>query len=293
LLLVAIAVPAALLADGGDSPTGPATAEAGKAPEPLARKKTGRRVVVWAVGDAANGSSTARAVGRMIAADRPDRLLYLGDVYPDGTASDFRRNYVPAFGALKRITLPTPGNHDWPNHEQGYDPYWDGLAGGRLARDHYAVRMAGWQLISLNSQSAHDAGSKQVRWLKQRVARGGNCRIAFWHRPLKSAGSHGDQDDIGPLWEPLAERARLVINGHEHNMQRLRRVDGIVPLISGAGGGSHYEVNRSDRRLVFADTQRSGALRLVLRPRRVRWKFITTAGKVLDRGRLGCRPPRR
>jgi hypothetical protein len=286
-------VPAALLVHGGAGPAAPSTAEAQRGSAPEARKKPRRRAVVWAVGDAANGGEVAGAVGRMIASDRPDRLLYLGDVYPDGTAADFRRNYDPAFGALKRITLPTPGNHDWPNHERGYDPYWDGLAGGRLPRDHYAVRIAHWQLISLNSQSAHDADSEQVRWLRRRVAGGGDCRIAFWHRPFYSAGKHGDQGDIAPFWEALARRARLVINGHEHNMQRLRRVDRIVPLISGAGGGSHYDVDPTDPRLAFADTTSNGALRLVLKPRRVRWKFVTTSGKVLDRGKLRCRSPRR
>lgn len=37
--------------------------------------------VVWAVGDGADGSTAARRVAARIAADRPERVLYLGDVY--------------------------------------------------------------------------------------------------------------------------------------------------------------------------------------------------------------------
>ena len=289
MLLAAAAVLAAVAVGSGAGPVEAEAVPASQAKSDVS-KKAGRRVVVWAVGDAANGSSVARAVGRMIASDHPDRVLYLGDVYPDGTADDFKRNYDPFLGALKRITLPTPGNHDWPQHQQGYDPYWDGLAGGRLPGDHYAVRMAGWELISLNSESSHDPGSEQVRWLRKRVAAGGDCRIAFWHRPRYSASTvHGDGPDIAPLWQALAGRARLVINGHEHDMQRLRRVGRIVPLISGAGGGGHYGIDRGDPRLAFGDDESNGALRLVLKRRQVRWKFVSTSNEVLDRGRLGCR----
>ncbi len=35
---------------------------------------------------------------------RPDRFLYLGDVYETGTAQEFRRWYHPRFGRLARIT---------------------------------------------------------------------------------------------------------------------------------------------------------------------------------------------
>src|SRR4051794_19067746 len=86
---------------------------------------------VWAVGD---GDSTAAgtALARRIAASRPDRFLYLGDVYDAGSARDFRRNYAPAYGRLARVTAPTPGNHDWAARVRGYDPYWQEGTGERI-----------------------------------------------------------------------------------------------------------------------------------------------------------------
>ena len=80
----------------------------------LAPRQAGT-TVIWAVGDGADGGSQGKQVARMIRADRPDRFLYLGDVYERGTAAEFRRNYSPVYGALNRITSPTPGNHEWGN----------------------------------------------------------------------------------------------------------------------------------------------------------------------------------
>ena len=51
-------------------------------------------------------------------------MLYLGDVYDSGTAGGVREQLPPAYGRFDKITAPTPGNHDWPNHDEGYDPYW-------------------------------------------------------------------------------------------------------------------------------------------------------------------------
>lgn len=54
-----------------------------------------RPATVWAVGDAANGGDPAMQVGDLIARGRPDRVVYLGDVYDEGTADEFERNYRP------------------------------------------------------------------------------------------------------------------------------------------------------------------------------------------------------
>jgi hypothetical protein len=116
----------------------------------------------------------------------------------------------------------------------------------------------------------------------------GTCRLAFWHRPRYSAGKHGDQDDVSSLWRALRGRASLVINGHEHNMQRLRRRDGIVELVAGAGGRSRYKLDQNDRRLAWADATQEGALRIRLRPGVAEWDFVSVGGRTLDKGSAKC-----
>lgn len=247
-----------------------------------------QRATIWAVGDG-DASASGRAVARLIAARRFDRLLYLGDVYENGTRKQFRENYAPSYGLLARRTAPTPGNHDWPNHTSGYDPYWRrALRRGRAA-SWYAFSAGGWRILSLSSETGHSRGSAQERWLRAQLRKPGTCRLAFWHRPRYSAGRHGDQQDMAPIWDALRGRAAIVLAGHDHDMQRLRPIDGITSFVSAAGGHSRYAVDSADKRLAFADDERDGALRLRLRPGRASYAFVSTRGRVLDSGSLRCR----
>jgi acid phosphatase type 7 len=250
----------------------------------------GDAATVWAVGDGADGGAGGRAVAARIAAGPVDRLLYLGDVYDHGTAADFRDNYATTFGRLAAKTAPTPGNHDWPNHASGYDPYWRRALGKRPAA-WYAFRAGGWELLSLDSEAPHGKGSPQYRWLRRRLRAAGTCRLAFWHRPRYSAGTHhGDQADMAPIFDALRGHARIVVAGHEHDMQRFQPIGGITEFVSGAGGHGRYAVRRRDRRLAFADDSHFGALRLRLTPGHAAAAFVAADGRVLDRAGVRCKP---
>lgn len=258
------------------------------------------RAVIWAVGDGANGSPRARRVAARVAAGRPDLVLYLGDVYGgrglldllerDGSLADFSQRYDPVYGRFAHRTAPTPGNHEWARRAQGYRPYWR-AATGRTPSDFYELTVAGWQVLSLNSEGGHDGSSSQLRWLRSTLARhGGDCRLAFWHRPRFSAGRrHGDQDDVGPLWDAIAGRAALVVNGHEHDLQRFRPRSGTTQFVVGAGGKSRTPL-QPDPRLAFGDDAHDGALRLTLTPGAADYAFVAADGSVLDAGHLPCTP---
>jgi hypothetical protein len=249
----------------------------------LAAPQAEEPAVVWAVGDGADGSGVARRIQR----DRPDAFLYLGDVYPSGTAEDFARNYDTVYGRLAEITWPTPGNHEWWAREDGYFPYW--RRHGR-ARPWYRFRLGGWELLSLNSEAPHAAGSRQLRWLDSAIGSAdGTCRIAFWHRPRFSAGGvHGDAPDVAPFWNTLRGHARLVLNGHEHVMMRYRPRAGLTEYVAGTGGRVRYSV-APDSRLAFGRSDRTGALRLTLSPEKATLEFRAVDGELLDRSRATCR----
>jgi hypothetical protein len=248
------------------------------------------RAVVWAVGDAAAPLPAARRLAAAIRRARPDRFLYLGDVYENGTAAEFRRNYDPLYGSLAAITEPTPGNHEWANRFSGYYPYWRERK-GRRQPPWSSVEIAGWEILDLNSEAAHGRGSRQLAWLERRLGAGGDCRIAFWHRPRFSAGVvHGDSPDTAPLWKALRGRARAVLGGHEHDLQRLRPRGGLTQFVAGAGGRSRYALSRTDPRLAWGRDDREGALRIVLEPGSATFEFRDTAGRVLDRSHTACSP---
>ena len=225
----------------------------------------------------------------MVANHRVDRLLYLGDVYDTGTAAEFALNYRPLYGRLDAIAAPTIGNHEWPNVATGYVPYWT-AARGTPPPLRYAFAVSGWQLISLNSNLPTDAA--QERWVRREISRTpryGNCRIAFMHHPRYSAGLHGDLTGLQGLFDELRGHASIALAGHDHDMQRLRPIDGITPFVEGSGGQELYPVNRDDPRLAFFDDTHHGALRLELRPGHATLTFVAQDGRTLDRSGVSCR----
>ena len=102
--------PLALLAALGLASCGGASSQA-PAPRPAEPAQApANRAIVWAVGDGADGSPIARKLARLIAADQPDRFLYLGDVYPSGTAT--------RFPAPLRAGVRAPGRDHLADHRQ-------------------------------------------------------------------------------------------------------------------------------------------------------------------------------
>jgi hypothetical protein len=268
----------------------------------------GSRAVVYALGDCADGTARARTVAGLIP-DPPalDLLLYLGDVYDNGRREEYERNYAPLLGRLDAVTAPCPGNHEWGRRAEGYLPYWT-RARGVAPPPWYAFRLAGWLLVSLNSEEPCAPGSPQHAWLLGELARSDEPVLAFWHRPRFNAGNHGDAPDVAPLWDAVAGRAPLVLSGHDHNLQRFHPVDGTVQFVAGAGGHTSYVLDRSWRRrlprwarrgrllqrtfrdpsLAFGHDEEDGVLRLELRPGAVDFAFVGVSGRVLDAGTLAA-----
>lgn len=244
-------------------------------------------LVVWAIGDGAAGTAAGERLARRVTADDPDAVLYLGDVYETGTAAEFERNFARPYRPLLDRILPTPGNHEWSNHRVGYDRFWRTVTGARTPR-WYAVRVGAWQVLSLNSEAPHGPGSAQVRWLRRALERDAPCRLAIFHRPRFSAGLHGDQPDLAPIWRALRGRVDLVLNGHDHDLQRLRPRAGTVEIVSGAGGRALYGVDEDDDRLAFSDDRHFSAYRLTLHPDRAVAVARTSRGRELDRSTITC-----
>lgn len=245
----------------------------------------GTTAEIWAVGDADPPASAG--IAALIRRADPDRILYLGDVYPDGHADDFER-WAKPWRRLVRRMAPTPGNHDWPEAREGYEPYWRKIR-GETPPTYYSFKAGGWEILSVNAE--HSEWRSAENWLIEQVKPGGNCRLAFWHRPRYSAGRHegGELHQVEEFWEAIEGRARMVVNGHDHNSQRIREQDGIVEFVAGAGGRRLYDVDESNNRLAFSNDTDYAALRLKLSPGRARWRFVSVGGEVLDAGSLRCR----
>lgn len=246
---------------------------------------------VWAVGDGADGTDPARQLARRIAAGRPQRVLYLGDVYETGSREEFTRGITQTYGGLRWIMAPTPGNHEWGKRAEGFAPYWQVIT-GRPAPTFYAFTIGGWRIISLNSEDP--GGAQQAAFLQRELARRADrCAIVMWHRPFVSLGRHRNGSTVAPLWNAVVGRVPVVLNGHDHNLQRFKAVQGTTQYVIGAGGHSRYAVDESDARLAFANDSVDGALRMRLRPGRADLTVVSTAGATLDAFRATCTPAAR
>jgi hypothetical protein len=238
------------------------------------------------VGDAEPPRS--RRVARLIRRADPDRVLYLGDVYPTGTRADFERWAKPWGRRLIHRMAPTAGNHEWPQARQGYEPFWREVT-GETPPTYYSFHAGGWKILSVNGE--HSASGAIERLLREQASEGGNCRLVFWHRPAYSAGKYKPGDrEMRPYWDAIRGGARIVVGGHDHNLQRLRRRDGIVQFIAGAGGRHRHDVDQRDPDLAFGDDDHFGALRLHLSAGRAKWRFVSAGGRRLASGSLRCSP---
>ena len=219
-----------------------------------------------------------------------------GDLaYLDGTYSEFTKCYHPTWGRHKNRTRPVPGNHEYnTSGAAGYFRYFSNT------RSYYAYNLGNWRIYALNSEIDVSATSPQVKWLKQDLAANPKlCVLAYWHRPRWSSGKHhGSDPKYQALWATLYNAgAELVLNGHEHNYERFKQMNGsgvAVPkglreIIVGTGGAplSGFDAIRATSEARNANTH--GVLKLVLNASSYTWRFIPVAGKTFtDSGTTNC-----
>ena len=254
-----------------------------------------------------NDGATARLLGKI-----PGTVFTLGDnVYPYGSAANFRDCYRPNWGDYKRRTKPSVGNHEY--YDKNYNsttsagPYFDyfGWRAGERGKGYYSYKRGSWHIVVLNS-NCHKVGgcgkrSPQGRWLRNNLANNpSRCTLAYFHRPLYSTGTNVAGPDVKPFWRTLHDRdADLIVNGHAHRYERFapmtpdgtRSDNGIREIVAGTGGqpgGS--EISYADApNLQRVKTGVFGVLRLSLRANSYEWKFVRAAGKAFtDSGSTSC-----
>ena len=260
---------------------------------PINSQKQPSTSVVWAVGDAndnADSQATANRIEGQI-----DRFLYLGDVSETGTADAFAERVRFGLGQVQGAHQPDAGQPRLGPPRHGLRPLL-GRPGASRPAAATTTRSTenGWEVLSLNTEESMAPGSPQYLWVQQKLAAGGNCRIAFFHRPR-----YDPEISIQPLFNLMAHRVRFVINGHLHSMMRGILIDGITELISGAGGDSLHPVPPNPL-FPFNNNNEFGVLRLKVNAvgsnanggATLVHDFIAADdGAVLDSGSGTCSPP--
>jgi hypothetical protein len=165
------------------------------------------------------------ATAKQATAMKPDAVALLGDEqYQVGKLSDFEASFEQAWGGLKFLERPAPGNHEYYPYTKkgdneagqdgnGYFAYFNGHdqsgtpnAAGQAGDDTdenqgwYSYDLGNWHIISLNVEcnspafandcSTTDGGllAQETRWLAADLkSNQKQCTIAYWHQPTFSA----------------------------------------------------------------------------------------------------------
>jgi Calcineurin-like phosphoesterase len=262
----------------------------------------GNPFVVTAAGDGAGGETNSLNVSNLITSINPNLFLYLGDVYENGSATEFYNWYGSGsnyFSKFNAITDPTVGNHEYTGGQAyGYFYYWNGVP------KYYSFNTGGWHFISLDSITAvvpANVGSPQYTWLAADLAANTSpCVLVYWHEPLFNVGTEGSAGGMSDVWKLLAQdKVTLVLNGHDHDYQRWTAMDGsgkpnpngVVEFIVGTAGHGIQAFQTSDSRMLVgydSSNRQFGVLRLQLNSSNTNFAFINTSGTVKDSGTINC-----
>lgn len=244
------------------------------------------------------GSGGPEATARLL--DRIAGTVFTtGDnAYPLGSQADFETCYTPSWGRHLSRTRPSPGNHDYGTPDAaGYFSYF-GPGAGPAGVGFYSFDLAGWHIVSLNSNVPMQAGSAQEQWLRADLrSSGASCVLAYWHHPLFSSGPHGNDARSLDIWRVLDERdADVVLSGHDHLYERfapqtpdgVRDARGIRQFVIGTGGAPLYSPMsvRPNSEVIHAAS--FGVLKLTLSASSYRWEFLASDGHVADEGAAAC-----
>lgn len=245
---------------------------------------------------------TADLIGQLGA----DAVLTLGDnQYEEGTLNQFMKSYDLSWGQYKGITYPSVGNHEYrvPGAADYYSYF--GARAGDPVKGYYSFDLGDWHIVALNSNCAAvggcEAGSKQETWLRADLAaHPKECTLAYWHHPLFSSGSHGNDPATTDFWRALSEAgAELVLVGHDHNYERFAPQTaegvadaeaGIRQFVVGTGGKNHYSISTAQPNSEVINGNTHGVLKLDLYAGGYNWAFVPEAGATFsDAGSATCR----
>jgi len=213
-----------------------------------------------------------------------DLVVLAGDnIYNNGEIEKigavFERPYQPLLkqGVKFQACL---GNHDI--RTDNGDPQVRYSAFNMKGR-YYTFKRSGVQFFALDTNSNAD-WKNQLTWLQKELSlSNAPWKVVFGHHPIYSSGQYGSNPDFIKTFTPLFQKygVQLYINGHEHNYERTRSINGTTYLICGAGAGNR-PVGRSEW-TEYSTSDLSFASYEVY-PDKIEVRAIATDNRVFDQG---------
>lgn len=235
------------------------------------------------------------ATARLAASLNPDAVIALGDLqYESGSTTAFTESYEPTWGALRAVTRPLPGNHEYRTTDAaGY------FASVDASDPWYAWDAGEWRIYMLNSNCDYIDCKAELNWLKDDLTKNPrSCSAIAMHHPRYSSGPHHSDESMTAFWQiAYDQHVDLALAAHDHDYERFEAMDpdgnlapgrGITSFVSGTGGKSLYKMGRPVTGSAYFQSTQFGVLYLTLGPDSYSWKFHSTDRAVLDQGSTPC-----
>lgn len=253
--------------------------------QPLTSAPILRFVSLADTGTGAKGQyAVAQAMTQYHKQNAFDLAILAGDnIYNDGEIEKigavFERPYKPLLkqGVKFRACL---GNHDIRTANGDPQVKYPGF---NMQGRYYTFRRDAVHFFALDTNNNADWTS-QLPWLETELSRSdAPWKIVFGHHQIYSSGHYGENQKLIKELTPLFQKhnVQLYINGHDHDYERTREINGTTYLTCGAGAGVR-PVGRSEWTEHSAE-KLSFAAYEVYRDR-IEISAIDTNNKVFDRG---------
>lgn len=224
-------------------------------------------------GDSGTGGREQYELAGLMVGVEPDFLLHTGDVvYPTGARTDYRERFFLPYRALLATVgfWPSLGNHDLaaePGEDPGYFEVFELPENGPpgLPPEHnywFDYATARIVVVDSNLEEAR-LGADVAPWLGQVLADPTpRWKFVVFHHPPYTGGKYAPDERIQRTLVPVFEQTGVdvVFSGHDHLYQRTFPIrqgqvatdgDGVVYVISGAGGARLYEPLPPERRPAY------------------------------------------
>ena len=173
--------------------------------------------------------------------ERVDLVILGGDnIYNDGSIGKVEQAFERPYRELLQAGVPfhaVLGNHDIRTNNGNDQLTYPGF--GMKGR-WYTLRRGPVEFFMLDT-NVNTAWQHQLPWLKRVLAASdAPWKVMVGHHPIYSSGFYGNDRQAIARLTPLMRRygVQLSINGHDHNYERSRPLDGTTFLTVGNGGAS-------------------------------------------------------
>jgi predicted phosphodiesterase len=253
-------------------------------------------------GDMGDGSPDEARVAERLAQLAPNFTVAVGDLaYPKGTEQLLTERF---FGPLRAYAAGHTIWHVFGNHDVAADGGLPlALASSTPANGppglpkhyNYSFDYGSGHFVAVDSNLTVPVLQGQViPWLTQDLERTKQAwKFVFMHHPPFSVGRHGDALKIQKTLVPVFEKSGvdIVFAGHDHHYQRFEPQNGVLYIVTGAGGAGLYRFAKPSLGTVAVKENRSHGLTLMrVEGDHATLRQITDTGKEIDRVELKARP---